>query len=400
MKFNFFKSIGPGILVTAAFIGPGTVTVCLLAGNMFSFALLWAIFFAIFAAIVLQEMSARLGLVTNAGLSEAISRLITQPIIKYMSFGIIITGILIGNAAYEAGNISGTLIGLRMIVGNAAPDLLLNSFVYILAFGLLYFGTYKVLEKFFISIVGLMSISFIAAAIITRPDIILILKGLFTPTLPEKSIMTVVGLVGTTVVPYNLFLHAAMIKNKWSDVKDLRFVKRDTIIAVSVGGVISGCIIITGAFTFGNQINGISDLSGAFTTLYGNTGKYLFGFGIFAAGFTSTITAPLAASIVAKGLFVWNDDKDAFKIRLIWMTVLTTGFIFASLGYKPIEIIKTAQFANGLLLPLIAGFLIWVVNQKSIMGKNTNTKIQNIVGVFVLIIVIGLGLKGVGLLFA
>jgi Mn2+/Fe2+ NRAMP family transporter len=82
------------------------------------------------------------------------------------------------------------------------------------------------------------------------------------------------------------------------------------------------------------------------------------------------------------------------------MTVLTTGFIFASLGYKPIEIIKTAQFANGLLLPLIAGFLIWVVNQKSIMGENTNTKIQNIVGVFVLIIVIGLGLKGVGLLFA
>jgi len=396
---KLFKSVGPGILVTAAFIGPGTVTVCLLAGNLFSFALLWVIFFAILATIVLQEMSARLGLVTKAGLSEAISRLITHPFIKYLSFGIIIMGILIGNAAYEAGNISGTLIGLRMIVGTQGSDLFLNSFVYILTFGLLYFGTYKVLEKFFIGIVGLMSISFIAAAIITRPDVILILKGLFIPTLPETSIMTVVGLVGTTVVPYNLFLHAAMIKNKWSDVKDLSFVKRDTIIAVSVGGVISACIIITGAFTYGNQISGIHNLSGAFTSLYGNVGKYLFGFGIFAAGFTSTITAPLAASVVAKGLFAWKDESDAFKIRLVWITVLTTGFIFASLGYKPIEIIKTAQFANGILLPFIAGFLIWVVNQRSIMGVNVNTRFQNVLGFFVLIIVIGLGLKGVAVLF-
>ncbi len=396
---KLFKSVGPGILVTAAFIGPGTVTVCLLAGNLFSFALLWVIFFAILATIVLQEMSARLGLVTKAGLSEAISRLITHPFIKYLSFGIIIMGILIGNAAYEAGNISGTLIGLRMIVGTQGSDLFLNSFVYILTFGLLYFGTYKVLEKFFIGIVGLMSISFIAAAIITRPDVILILKGLFIPTLPETSIMTVVGLVGTTVVPYNLFLHAAMIKNKWSDVKDLSFVKRDTIIAVSVGGVISACIIITGAFTYGSQISGIHNLSGAFTSLYGNVGKYLFGFGIFAAGFTSTITAPFAASVVAKGLFAWKDESDAFKIRLVWITVLTTGFIFASLGYKPIEIIKTAQFANGILLPFIAGFLIWVVNQRSIMGVNVNTRFQNVLGFFVLIIVIGLGLKGVAVLF-
>ena len=396
---KFFSSLGPGILVTAAFIGPGTVTVCLLAGNLFSFALLWAIFFAILATIVLQEMSARLGLVTKAGLSEAINQLITQPFIRYLSFGTIITGILIGNAAYEAGNISGTLIGLRMIVGAQGPDLLLNSFVYILTFGLLYFGTYKVLEKFFIGIVGLMSVSFIAATIITRPDIVLILKGLFIPTLPEGSIMTVVGLVGTTVVPYNLFLHAAMIKNKWKDAEDLPFVKKDTIIAVLIGGVISASIIITGAFTFGSQIKGITDLSGAFTSLYGNAGKYLFGFGIFAAGFTSTITAPLAASLVAKGLFGWQEEKDIFKIRSIWILVLTTGFIFASLGYRPIEIIKAAQFANGLLLPFIAGFLMWVVNQEKVMGVNTNTLFQNIIGFLVLIIVTGLGLKGVGVLF-
>ena len=392
------KIFGPGILVTAAFIGPGTVTVCLLAGNKFSYSLLWALFFAIVATTVLQEMSARLGLVTKAGLSEAIAKMVTGKWLKFIVFSMIIIGILIGNAAYEAGNISGTLIGIRLVAGNHMTDVFYNSIIYFLSFGLLFFGTYKFMENFFIGIVGLMSIAFIAAAILCKADIFLILKGFFYPTIPSGSILTVVGLVGTTVVPYNLFLHAAMIKNKWNDISDLKKVKKDTYIAIIIGGLISASIIITGASTFGNEIKGMNDLALSFTDIYGVTGKYLFGFGIFAAGFTSTITSPLAASLVAKGLFGWNDNSDLYKTRLVWISVLTIGFVFASLGYKPIEIIKSAQFVNGLLLPLIAGFLLWAVNQKIIMKSNTNTVWQNIGGFTVLMIVICLGLKGVGVI--
>jgi Mn2+/Fe2+ NRAMP family transporter len=394
---NMLKNTGPGIVVTAAFIGPGTVTVCLLSGTKFGYSLLWAMIFAVIATIVLQEMSARLGLVTGGGLSEAINRAWKRKWIKYLAAAMIVTGILMGNAAYEAGNISGTLIGIRMIFDlNAFPDFLLNLFVYVPVFLLLYFGTYKIIEKFFIAIVGLMSLSFIIAAIITKPDLTLLLAG-FLPSIPNDSILSIVGLIGTTVVPYNLFLHAAMIKNKWNDPSSLPDVKKDTVVAITLGGIISACIIITGASMSGAAIENINDLAKPFDQVYGVVGRYLFGFGIFAAGFTSTITAPLAASLVAKGLFSWEEKQDSYKIKAVWIIILTIGFISASIGYKPIEIIRLAQFANGLLLPLIAAFLIYVVNREDMMGKYKNTSWQNIISCLVLVITIILGMKGIGL---
>jgi len=397
MKLPSMDKIGPGILVTAAFIGPGTVTVCLLSGNTYGFALLWALVFAIIATTILQEMSARLGLVTGSGLSEAIQTSIQIPWIRFTSYTIIVTGILLGNAAYEAGNISGAMIGVRMITNPELPSFLLNLIIYIPAFLLLFFGNYKTVEKFFITIVLLMSVSFLAAAIISKPDISALLSG-FAPTIPDGSILAVVGLIGTTVVPYNLFLHSSMIHQKWQSKDNLPAVKRDTYISVIIGGIISGAIIVTGASLTDFPIQNIQDLSGPFEQIYGVVGKYLFGFGIFAAGFTSTITAPLAASLVAKGLFGWKEETHRSQIKSVWIIILTIGYLFASLGYKPIEIIKIAQFANGLLLPLIAGFLIWVVNRQDVMGKYINTKIQNLLSIIVLLISIVLGMKGVGIL--
>lgn len=145
---NILKNTGPGILITAAFIGPGTVTVCLLAGNNFGFALLWTMLFATVTTIILQEMSARLGLVTGAGLSHAIRQSVHLSIIRYFVFALIFTGILLGNAAYEAGNISGTLIGIRMLAGTDTPSYMLNLLVYVPAFILLYFGTFQSIERF------------------------------------------------------------------------------------------------------------------------------------------------------------------------------------------------------------------------------------------------------------
>lgn len=342
-------------------------------------------------------MSARLGLVTGAGLSHAIRQSVHLSIIRYFVFALIFTGILLGNAAYEAGNISGTLIGIRMLAGTDTPSYMLNLLVYVPAFILLYFGTFQSIERFFIVLVVLMSLAFLATAIMSAPDFLPFLQG-FKPSLPPESLLTVVGLIGTTVVPYNLFLHADIIRQKWQNVNDLPFVKKDTIIAVTIGGLISGCIIITGASFAGTSIKGISELSAPFTQMYGSAGKYLFGFGIFAAGFTSTITAPLAASLVAKGLFGWDSELDKNKIRIVWIIILTTGYILASVGYKPIEIIRIAQFANGLLLPLIAAFLIWVVNKKDIMGQFVNSTLQNILAVFVLIVTLILGMKGLGLI--
>ena len=113
---NWFKNMGPGTLIAAAFIGPGTVTVCTLAGVQYNFTLLWAMLLSIVATIVLQEMAARLGLVYGKGLAETVKTEIKQPVIRLLAVVLILSAILVGNAAYEAGNISGGVLGLETIL--------------------------------------------------------------------------------------------------------------------------------------------------------------------------------------------------------------------------------------------------------------------------------------------
>ena len=155
---NFFRNLGPGILVSAAFIGPGTVTVCSLAGVAFGYSLLWALLVSLIACIVLQEMSARLGLVTGKGLSDSIRQSITSPVFRIVALILIFSAIVIGNAAYEAGNISGAVMGVQSILPIEEISIfgnVINLWSFIIggsAFLLLYLGSYKKLEKVFIGL--------------------------------------------------------------------------------------------------------------------------------------------------------------------------------------------------------------------------------------------------------
>jgi len=119
---KWFKNSGPGALVAAAFIGPGTVTVCTIAGVRFGYDLLWAMVLSTLATIVLQEMAARLGIITRKGLSDVIRQEIQNPIIKYIIVALILFAIVIGNAVYEAGNISGGRLGLETLFNNSNPN--------------------------------------------------------------------------------------------------------------------------------------------------------------------------------------------------------------------------------------------------------------------------------------
>ena len=244
-----------------------------------------------------------------------------------------------------------------------------------------------------------MSISFIITGIITQPNILEMLKGAFIPKSPEGSLLTIIGLIGTTVVPYNLFLHASLVKEKWSDKKDLKAVKKDTIISIVLGGLVSMAIIVSAASISGEEVANASDLAKSLAPLYGDFAKYFLGIGLFAAGITSAITAPLAAAYVAKGCFGWKGNLQSNKFRAVWIFILLIGVVFSSLGIKPIEIIKFAQVANGILLPVIAGTLLWVVNKKSVLGDFVNSKTQNIIGILILIATIFLGLRGLDKVF-
>jgi len=398
---KWFKNIGPGPLVAAAFIGPGTVTVCTIAGVNFGYALLWAMVLSVVATAVLQEMSARLGIITQKGLSEIIRTEIKNPILKGLSVLLVLSAIVIGNAAYEAGNISGGVLGLETIFGHNMLELgpfsinYISILIGVVAFAILYIGNYKVLEKAMVFLVVLMSVAFLITALLTKPDFSEIFKGMFLPSFPEDSILTIIGLVGTTVVPYNLFLHAALVKEKWKNESDLSYARKDTIIAIVLGGIVSMSIIISATAVQATEVSNAADLAKGLEPLFGNFAKYFLAIGLFAAGITSAITAPLAAAYVANGCLGWQATMKSKKFRAVWMCILIFGVLIASTRIKSIEVIKFAQVANGMLLPVIAGFLLWIMNKESVLGRFKNNWKQNCIGFVIFGIALFLGLKSI-----
>ncbi|MFK5891243.1 MAG: Nramp family divalent metal transporter [Flavobacteriaceae bacterium] len=391
--------LGPATLVTAAFIGPGTVTLCSLAGAQYGYVLLWTMVLSVVITIVLQNMAAKLGLLTQKGLASIIKDEFKTPFLKISAVILIIAAIVVGNTAYEAGNISGGMLGLSAIFPNSTMTVGGVSVNYqslligVIAFVLLWFGNHKILEKSLIGLVLLMSTAFIITMLISKPDLGAIFKGLLWPKFPKNSLLTIIGLVGTTVVPYNLFLHAALVKDKWHSPSDLKFLTKDTFVAVILGGIISAAIIITAAGSGLHNITNAADLAKGMTPLFGSFATTILGIGLFAAGITSAITAPLAAAYVFTNCFGWESDLKAPKFRAVWIFILLIGVVFSSIGFKPIEIIKFAQVANGILLPIMAVFLLWLSNKTSLLGTYKNTKTHNILSVVIVMIIIFLSVK-------
>lgn len=391
---NWIKDVGPGVLIAAAFIGPGTVTLCTIAGASYGYSLLWALLLSIIATIVLQEMALRIGLITNKGLAEVIRVSIKNKFINRLLILLILCSILIGNAAYEAGNITGASLGIIAIIGRETLNYipLLIGFI---AFIILYIGDYKVLERSLILLVITMSVSFMITAIMTKPDLFSLLDGLFMPKINSESLLVVLGLIGTTVVPYNLFLHSSLVKEKWNDISKLKTARIESFISIIIGGIVSMAIIITAASVSNDNVKSVMDLAKGLEPLYGKFAIYFLGIGLFASGITSSITAPLAAAYVAKSCFGWSGSLKSLNFRIVWFFVLLIGVIVSLLKLNPIEVIKFAQFSNSLLLPIVAILLFWLINNKTIFKNSYSYKLQNILVIVIILITIILGAKGV-----
>lgn len=384
-------------MVAAAFIGPGTITTATIAGNSFGYTLLWAVLFSVVATLVLQEMTARLGISTQNGLGHAIRRKVSHPTGKLFMALLVIAAILVGNAAYEAGNITGAVLGFshkyqQSIVN---PWILLIGIV---AFLLLWSGKYRIIERSLVLLVGIMGVVFLVSALSLKPNLLGILRGLFIPHLPEGSLIMVVSLIGTTVVPYNLFLHASSVKNRWAE-DQLATARSDTLISVMGGGIITMGILITAAVAFegsSREINNINDLATQLSPLLGSWSSTFMSVGFLAAGLSSAITAPLAAAYATSEVLGWKSNLQSSNFRFIWGLVLLAGIVFSSLGIKPTLVILFAQFANGLLLPVMAIFLVWVMNDRQIMGPHVNNLRTNILGAAVIMVAIILGFRSIG----
>lgn len=383
--------LGPAFLVTAAFIGPGTVITATLAGANFGFALLWAVLFSVVATIILQEMTARLGVVTQQGLGENIYHAAGDKPIGLFAKLLIISAIVIGNAAYQGGNISGASLGIDSLLGQVhfLEDLRLWPFaIGALAILILYTGSYKVIERSLIFLVAIMSFAFIVTLFLVNPPIAALFSGLFTPSIPTGATLTVIALIGTTIVPYNLFLHSSIVSKRWHCVDQIPQARKDIYVSIPLGGLITLAIISTAATAFFGQhadIENAKDIAPALQPLLGNSANVFVGLGLFAAGISSAITAPLAAAYALSGILNLTSDLSSRTFKLTWLIIVVLGTLFASLNIKSVLIIKFAQITNGILLPLVVMFLIWIMNTDK-LGKYKNNSKQNAAALIVLLI--------------
>ncbi|WP_439106978.1 Nramp family divalent metal transporter [Congregibacter sp.] len=386
---------GPGLLVTAAFVGPGTIATASAAGAGFGYALLWALLFSVFATMALQEMSVRAAIVTGNGLATTLREALKGRWLGRGAILLVIAAIGLGNAAYESGNIAGAALALNSIseIDNRYWALLIGG----TSAALLFLPAYRQLERVLIALVLVMSAVFVASALLLSPDWSALFRGLVRPSLPDGSLTTVIALIGTTVVPYNLFLQANAAREHWAHEPDrdlaLSAARRDTVLSVTLGGLITLAIVSAAAVTFFAQglVFSPDKITTQLEPILGPSGRYVFALGLFAAGLTSAITAPLAAAYAVCGALGLPDTLRGTAFRLVALTVVFTGTIFAATGARPLSLIVFAQAANGLLLPIIAMILLWIMNERGILGDATNSWRSNLLGVLVVAVTLGLG---------
>jgi Mn2+/Fe2+ NRAMP family transporter len=377
-------------VIAAAFIGPGTITTAARAGSDFRFALAWALLFSVIACLVLQEASGRITVVTGKELGQAIRGRFADSRLGASVPVLAAVGIILGCAAYEAGNLLGGVAGMRLIV-DVSPALL-TLVAGVGAALLLATGSTRWIARVLGVLVAVMGGAFLVTAVRLGPDLGELLTGLLVPRIPVGSTVLVLALVGTTVVPYNLFLGSALARD--NDLGEMRW---GLAVAVIGGGVISlGVLVVGSALGGGLEYEQLAAVLG---DRLGRGAEASLAVGLFAAGFTSAITAPLAAAITARSLFGEKDDprwtEGSLRYRAVWLGVLVTGMAFGIADVRPIPVIILAQAFNGLLLPLIAVFLWIAMNDRNLLGEDgVNSIVQNVVMGAVVVICVGLGLRG------
>ncbi|NMH59767.1 Nramp family divalent metal transporter [Alteromonas ponticola] len=384
-----------GYIIAAAFIGPGTITTASLAGANYGFHLTWALLFSIVATMVLQDMAARLGLVTGQGLADGLTQSTASPAIQKLMAFLIVAAIGMGNAAYESGNLTGAALGLHALIplGISIWSVILG----LLAAVLLYTGRYKLIESTLVGLVFLMAIVFLITLLFASPDFNLMWQQMTSPTISLPSLTMIFALIGTTIVPYNLFLHASLMAKIRRDDNHAQAIvdcRKQSVRAIGFGGLITLVVVATAMTAFFGSENTLTagNLGNQLEPVLGEYAQWFFAVGIFAAGLTSAITAPLAAAYAVCGALRRPANLDDGFFKTIWLTVIVVGVVVASAGFKPLAAILFAQAANGLLLPVVAVFLLIVMNTHPGLGQFKNRLASNIVGSVVIALIVALAL--------
>ncbi|EMI22534.1 manganese transport protein MntH [Rhodopirellula maiorica SM1] len=369
-RSRFRLASGPGLLVTAAFIGPGTVVTASRAGTEFGCSLLWTVLFAVIGTILLQSMAARLGILTGSGLSEAIREsLKNSPWLRPM-LGLVVLAIGFGNAAYQTGNLTGAVVGVSSLFGGSAEAW--TAVLGIVTTLIIATGRDRLLQRVLVCLVVMLSIAFLYTAATGLPSLDRVAAGLFVPRVTSDNLTLVLAMIGTTIVPYNLFLHASRSASTWKGVPKhdaIRHARWDTAISIALGGLVTAAILLTASGAFydqGIRWNTPDQIAAGLRPTLGAVSGHAFAIGLFCAGLTSAVTAPLATAYAVCGCLGWPTKPSSKAFRAIAISVIAAGVTAAMMMQgSPVFTIVVAQVTNGMLLPIVAALMLVVIQKRT-----------------------------------
>jgi manganese transport protein len=373
---DFFKYIGPGLLVTVGFIDPGNWASNFAAGSEFGYALLWVVTLSTIMLIILQHNVAHLGIVTGLCLSEAA----TQYCPKWLSRPILGSAVL-ASISTSLAEILGGAIALQMLLDIPIVwgAVLTTIFVVIMLFS----NSYKKIERAIIAFVSVIGLSFLYELFLVDIDWPLAAKSWVTPSIPEGSMLIIMSVLGAVVMPHNLFLHSEVIQsheyNKGDAVsmeKRLKYEFYDTLVSMIIGWAINSAMILLAAATFFKSRTPVEELQQAkslLDPLLGNSAGIIFALALLMAGISSTITSGMAAGSIFAGIF-----GESYHIKDIHSRVgvlLSLGIALMIIFFidNPFHGLIISQMILSVQLPFTVFLQVGLTSSKKVMGKYVNS---------------------------
>ena len=373
---DFFKYIGPGLLVTVGFIDPGNWASNFAAGSEFGYALLWVVTLSTIMLIILQHNVAHLGIVTGLCLSEAA----TQYTPKWVSRPVLATAVL-ASISTSLAEILGGAIALEMLfnIPIVWGSVLTTLFVLIMLFS----NTYKRIERIIIAFVSVIGLSFLYELFLVDIDWPLAARSWVTPSIPEGSMLIIMSVLGAVVMPHNLFLHSEVIQsheyNKQDDAavqKRLKYEFYDTLLSMLIGWGINSAMILLAAATFfqkGTPVEELQQAQSLLTPLLGSAAAVVFALALLMAGISSTVTSGMAAGSIFAGIF-----GESYHIKDIHSKVgviLSLGIALLVIFFidNPFYGLIISQMILSMQLPFTVFLQVSLTSSKKVMGKYANS---------------------------
>lgn len=392
-SLDFFKYIGPGLLVTVGFIDPGNWASNIAAGSDYGYKLLWMVTLSTIMLIVLQHNAAHLGIVTGNCLSEA-AAIHLKPWIS----NIVLATAIMAAISTAMAELLGGAIALNMLFG--LPIKLGAVIILVLVLILIFTNSYKKLEKLIMGFVSLIGLSFIIELCFVHVDWGQAASGWVTPSFPSGSIPVIMSVLGAVVMPHNLFLHSEVIQSRQWNLQDETVIKKqlkyefmDTLLSMGIGWAINSAMILVAAATFFANSFHVSELSQAqqmLKPLLGSAASIVFALALLFAGISSSITAGMAGGSIFSGIFKEPYDiKDSHSKFGVGITLILAALIIFFIN-DPFKGLIYSQMLLSVQLPISIFLQIYLTSSKKVMGKYVNSRVDKIVLWIIGLVVTGL----------